>query len=577
MAEFKEINAEKFREKLIGNFGDNDKVNILFDELVQKNTEKNPFFYSAIVEHIEKNNLSITDLIDGKNQVNLKPINVAIVRANKEYEMKKVNEEQNNARNSNANLNIEDIQNTDFDKLFKEINFDNLKSTDYILIGNNWTEFIHKATYEQITEVTQEITKVFPIDPDFEFLQNIRIKQQKDMPLTKEEKKKVKNLADKKVQELGFDKTTYTFSYNFDTYSGDLILLYGRVESLIEQGDPEGAKVVLKEFPNLHDKGIINIDELSKQIDDGTFEKNINKEKDNNSEIQFNDKTVSINSLSNQREEQTLDLASEIIGLELGFIDSELEFDDIKNMQEVNEEQINVAMNSAIDYADSMQVEQVTKETVSTPVEEMKIEQEEQVQGKKQEEVEEIAEEQYEAPTFEVEEKTGLAGLFSRIANSRAVKAVTNLFKPKEEQKKLNAPANQRVEDGVRFTDYVSKGSLPKNIMRDIAVSTVEAVSNFAKNISGRTKKENETILNRPIVIKTEPTKEQTEKTVTQEQQTVEKTETFNDTNKWAVSNEAIQRQDAINKAQERNNISHVAAPKQEERQSEEDKSFEEI
>ena len=106
MVDYKEINAAKFKENLIGNFGDNDKVQILFDELVENNTEKNPFFYSIILTHIEKNHLSITDLVDSKNQVHFDKINVAIVEAEKQFQENQNVEKEKSERNNQNNEQI---------------------------------------------------------------------------------------------------------------------------------------------------------------------------------------------------------------------------------------------------------------------------------------------------------------------------------------------------------------------------------------------------------------------------------------------------------------------------------------
>lgn len=179
----------------------------------------------------------------------------------------------------------------------------------------------------------------------------------------------------------------------------------------------------------------------------------------------------------------------------------------------------------------------------------------------------ELEEEEYESPTFDEEDKTGIAGLFAAIANSRVGRAVKNLFKTKDAQKRLNAPVTQRTEDGLKITEYESNGSLmpttiqARNFLRDFAVNTVEAVTNFANNISDaiRGSKKDE-VINKPTIIKSEPVQEQAEKIEQQPvvEQIQEKTETFNDTNKWAVSNESRQRQAELNAAQAQKNSAQV-------------------
>lgn len=591
MVDYKEINAAKFKENLIGNFGDNDKVQILFDELVENNTEKNPFFYSIILTHIEKNHLSITDLVDSKNQVHFDKINVAIVEAEKQFQEKqnveKEKSERNNQNNEQINNDKEDIRNQ-----LKAIDFKNIKAEDIGLFLHNFEKALDTFDSEELEDManaTSEQLKKEGFKEDFVNSFHMKLKL---LACAK---------AGKLSKELNTPEVQQYLAEKGIDIDDDL--------NLSSNKDGEAPEDILKSDKETHDYvSIIELVRLS--TDKENFEQRLNLPENSKLKEFWIKQGLSFDDIYQKKEEAELQSESKLEGdnLEQKSIEDEPSTvrtihveADVETIHVETEDFFDNLFEETIDFAENMRVEQeIQTEDQPQPEladEEVQNEATEEVQDERQEveedieEIEEeiqeeakeeIPEEQYEAPTFE-EEKTGLAGLFSRIANSRAVKAVTNLFKPKEEQKRLNAPANQRVEDGVRFTDYESNGSLlpatiqTRNFFRNFAINTVEAVTKFAKNISGRGKQDNQ-VINTPTVIKSEPTKAQTEKTITQEQQqTVEKTETFNDTNKWAVSNEAIQRQEAINKAQERNNLSHVAAPKQEELQSEEDKSFEEI
>ena len=620
-------------------FPESNKVNILLEQISKSKVEmekelgeENPFFYGAISGYMSSHpSKGIGDWVDSKGNVNVSQINTVAKIAKKQFETAKENEANNQQAQKDYQEQVLEQPEEVIKQEFAKIDYNHLTLDNLMYISKNISLFRDTSSYEDYTKVVKTIGGVLDIDTDITNWQ-ILAKYMDENPnsqLTAEQNEIFKSVSKELLSEDGqsFDQDKMKILDNLigsslDYFSNELIngnsinqnKMKEYIKNLLKQHDVEFSeslqnKIVssMKIFKELEGKSIEEQKEIIEQKiqeQNKLRQENVNKQEQikvaKDSEKSIEQMQAENDSAMKSRFEKQHDFANEEqqSTLEEQEIDEEenpsMEDDFFAELEEYDVEHVN----SVLEDLDEEQVEQTLEdlpedqpqpeladeEVQNEATEEVQDERQEveenieEVEEKIQEEAkEEIPEEQYEAPTFEAEEKTGLAGLFSRIANSRAVKAVTNLFKPKEEQKKLNAPANQRVEDGVRFTDYVSKGSLPKNIMRDIAVSTVEAVTKFAKNISGRGKQDNQ-VINTPTVIKSEPTKAQTEKTVTQEQQqTLEKTETFNDTNKWAVSNEAIQRQEAINKAQERNNLSHVAAPKQEELQSEEDKSFEEI
>lgn len=625
-------------------FPENNKVNILLEQISKSKIEmekelgeENPFFYGAISGYMSSHpSKGIGDWVDSQGNVNVSQINTVAKIAKKQFETAKENEANNQQVKKDYQEQVLEQPEEVIKQEFAKIEYDNLTLDNLMYISKNISLFRDTSSYEDYTKVVKTIGGVLDIDTDITNWQ-ILAKYMDENPnsqLTAEQNEIFKSVSKELLREDGqsFDKEKMKNLDYFIARSLEYILfeldsghsinqdeMKKQIKFFLKQENVEFSeslqnKIVssMKIFKELEGKSIEEQKEIIEQKiqeQNKLRQENVNKQEQikvaKDSEKSIEQMQAENDSAMKSRFEKQHDFANEEqqSTLEEQEIDEEenpsMEDDFFAALEEYDVEHVN----SVLEDLDEEQVEQILEdlpedqpqpeladeEVQNEAMEELQDERQEveedieEIEEEIQEEAkEEIPEEQYEAPTFE-EEKTGLAGLFSRIANSRAVKAVTNLFKPKEEQKRLNAPANQRVEDGVRFTDYESNGSLlpatiqTRNFFRNFAINTVEAVTKFAKNISGRGKQDNQ-VINTPTVIKSEPTKAQTEKTITQEQQqTVEKTETFNDTNKWAVSNEAIQRQDAINKAQERNNLSHVAAPKQEELQSEEDKSFEEI
>lgn len=605
MDEQEKIGIAEFKTFLAENMKNDTNVDIVIKQfsdekkrLEEEFGQEVPAFYSNAKNYMMRNSVTIDS--SGRIDVNVIKQVSAIVK--KEVEKQ---QEINNYREKQEEKNFEtESLKEEVKEKIKEINFSNISPDEYIFCLQELGSVLANVNAEEIEAFGQEISKNLDGKMSKDEIEKIKTLLQLGRCFSQgesiqEEMNTPENIAlleskgytvdkDGKIIESDTDgqekKSKEELAKNFlmDYKLNSLKTVQEMFDTMKDLTDEEEKKKVLKTFLSAHPE----IKEFCEEYDTSMEEIYLNKEEIN--EIVEDLQSTEPIAYSIEKHNNTTEMSFEN-ELDALFDDMFAEMEDPAKAIEIDldEEQVEQTLEDLPE--DQPQPELADEEVQNEATEEVQDERQEvkenieEVEEEIQEEAkEEIPEEQYEAPTFE-EEKTGLAGLFSRIANSRAAKAVTNLFKPKEEQKKLNAPANQRVEDGVRFTDYESNGSLlpatiqTRNFFRNFAINTVEAVTKFAKNISGRGKQDNQ-VINTPTVIKSEPTKAQTEKTVTQEQQqTVEKTETFNDTNKWAVSNEAIQRQDAINKAQERNNLSYVAAPKQEELQSEEDKSFEEI
>lgn len=572
-----------------------------------------PAFYSNAKNYMMRNSVTI----DSNGRIDVNVIKQVSQIAKKEVEYQRNIKSQIEIREENNKKVLEEQNNIEIENKFAQIkekleqmDYDNLTSDDFSFMGEN-IEYVWKNTTEEefekvVESVSQDQMQFNPVflsilnkmhtaslyvdtkeNNEKEYEKNDRVENPEETRNT-EFNKKLQSLFTTEEMEFCIQNGINIDEIN-ENYAKQCVQDILRCRSILLDEQEKNKGKISSERINENVKIYSKSPILKSLLENGVlFNQSIYQENNN---MTFIDENTNIFQSVENGGFQTAEPTNAEMDNELDalFDDMFAEMEDPAEAIEMdlNEEQVEQTLEDLPE--DQPQPELADEEVQNEAMEELQDERQEveedieEIEEEIQEEAkEEIPEEQYEAPTFE-EEKTGLAGLFSRIANSRAVKAVTNLFKPKEEQKRLNAPANQRVEDGVRFTDYESNGSLlpatiqTRNFFRNFAINTVEAVTKFAKNISGRGKQDNQ-VINTPTVIKSEPTKAQTEKTITQEQQqTVEKTETFNDTNKWAVSNEAIQRQDAINKAQERNNLSHVAAPKQEELQSEEDKSFEEI
>lgn len=614
MADFKEINAEKFKENLVSNFGDNDKVNIFFEELVQKNTDKNPFFYSVILNHIEKNNLSITDLVDSKSQVHFEQINVAIAQAHKEYKEKIVARENSEKQNNQNQLINEEINkdNQEFEERFKLIDFSNLKEDDIICILQNFPEASKKMTDEEYKITKEELAnlgknhnmseELINRTVDIMDIQRALSGEKRELPKELYTKKNVEYLLKRGAQlnEQGELVITEDVMRNVNDDRANLATLWKLVKDIgidqvnvwIEEGlypeYQELLKTINMEVSDLQNKDK-EFDEISLEVENKSItDEYLNYQTEEVIEV-FREKPNS--GINNRSQDFQMNNANEW-AFSYFTTEEEIEQELIAEqkkaqMQAENEQYIDAKMTVTKDYAemglegskinldaaeafwgdefgdeefedigqDVVELESKTQQV--KPIEpEVKAQEFLDLDPINLEDVEQKVQEEIDNSDYqqEIDEKTGIAGLFAAIANSRVGRAVKNLFKTKDAQQRLNAPVTQRTEDGLKITEYESNGSLmpttiqARNFLRDFAVNTVEAVTNFANNISDaiRGSKKDE-IINKPTIIKSEPIQEQTEK-VEQKQvieQVQEQTETFNDTNKWAVSNESRQRRQA--------------------------------
>lgn len=516
MADFKEINAEKFKENLISNFGDNDKVNILFDELVQKNAEKNPFFYSIILNYIERNNINILELVDSKSQVRFDKINVAIVQAKKEFEQVKIQQEKNEYKQKNDE-NLEKNEGLNENNLFKNIDFQNLTSKDFKLISKDFINFIKSANNEEIEAVMQDSKEFLGTAEQCSMAFGIAHKIFRDEKLSEEEYKSIKKIPEHIANFIGLDKESNKI--NEDIYKNSFekyFSLVGEIREIAESKgeissteldsilNSEAYKDFIQQCPEMINKDII-------------LEKSRNGEFKKYMDMLIDDANKNINS------ENKLEFSVESSSKEgvLSFDDLESKFDAMfaeiedpayfQESIEIHEEQKNVEEELEKEGNEILEIdieEKAQEINLKEQVEEMEQESQEGENEKLQEE------EEYESPTFD-EEKTGLAGLVAAIANSRIGRAVKSLFKTKDAQKRLNAPVTQRTEDGLKITEYESNGSLmpttiqARNFFRDFAVNTVEAVTNFTKNISNAIRGNQDEVVNRPTIIKPEPVQEQ--------------------------------------------------------------------
>ena len=243
-------------------------------------------------------------------------------------------------------------------------------------------------------------------------------------------------------------------------------------------------------------------------------------------------KTESIGTTEQQKEDVGMDFLEE-------FADALAEFDlqeelnevgaveDIQQMQEVAELAIDDQMSEAIDYAETLKKEQSTElgDDKKFFVQEEQPEQDEipmqeaMAQDVAQEEIQ--AESELKDYEIEVEEKTGLAGLFSKVKSFiQNIPAIQGLFARTNKQERLGAgkPEVTR-EDGIKQTSYFGNGSLePLTVRaRNFAINLGSNVMEAIGRVTGTSDKENTDIpINRPTIIKSE---EKTNERAVEEQQ----------------------------------------------------------
>lgn len=517
--------------------------------------QKCPFFYAAALNYITNNSSkSLSDWVDSTGNVDISEINIIVNTVKKEIE---ISNKFDNAKinQQNVEIEIEDLKKVleEFDK----IDFDNIKREDLYFVQENFMSLWGRADKEKMDKVIAKATDELKQDGASEnlvdgFNQILTILNYKAYGESIPEELQ-KNAEIQKINEIFNEMSEQEQKdFAFEIYTTMLEqlkqmqvdqLAKSKEEQLIvdriNQFQEPYKNVVLKVFK------VQTVEEFSQLItsDDKkeTISAQIQNKKNIEQMLKENTALIDIEMKRAKDFSQMEDWIEEEINLE----DLDLPLDDeLESLKEIQSDlpEYDIVHEEALSTDGQLeeQVDQI-KKVIEPKLEERKYEQQDG---------------NYEVPTFE--EKTGIVGIFASIANSRVGRAVKNLFKSKDAQKRLDAPATQRTEDGLKITEYESNGSLmpttiqARNFLRDFAVNTVEAVTNFANNISNamRGNKEAE-VINKPTIIKSESVQENDKLQIVDQAQ--EKAETYMDSNKWAVSKEALEAQAQKNTIQATN------------------------
>lgn len=186
----------------------------------------------------------------------------------------------------------------------------------------------------------------------------------------------------------------------------------------------------------------------------------------------------------------------------------------VQQMQDAVEFAMDVQMSKVVDYAEMSREEPVTELESDKEdfVQEAQIIQEEtSVEPEIAQDIEheEPAQAELQDYEMEVEEKTGLAGLFSKVKDFiQNIPAIQGLFAKTSNQERLGDGKPQVTrEDGIKQTSYFGNGSLEpwtvraRNFAIGIGTNIMEAISKVTKVSS----KENNAIpINQPTIIKSQ-------------------------------------------------------------------------
>lgn len=469
-----------------------------------------PSFYSDAKQYMLDNPISIDST--GKIETNI------IKRITKKAEEKEIQEKQIIDEERKKKENIEDItRQEEIDEKKKyEARLQQIKAVDDTIEKYGGIEkFLKNATSDEINQFTSLRKEQQVFDDVDELI--IRKIHNPDYVFTQENHEKI--MASPLAKELNYNSETRIFEnvIKAETYVISLEMMNKDIQNQVLGSDGHVDVETVKDV--IRNSSYYTI--ISKTKSDQDIERILNEKKQ---EFQFRQDN------SQEKYNEVEYVQSSSIGVINDIQTTTGNTISIVEMQEFCEEAITQEIQNIPDYAEEEKIlkdEQSTEEIhtregisdedllqnlefgLTDELNDFQIEKtkdKKEIQTEDQPQQEPSKENKYETPTFEVK-RTGLAGLFSMIANSRAAKAVTNLFKPKAKQDRLGpAQPHKKVENGLEITTYEGGGNsiepLSKRVRsfaRNMGAKIMEGVVSITN--LGRGNKETNQTINTPIVI----------------------------------------------------------------------------
>lgn len=525
-------------------FAENNKVNKLFEQLVKSKAEmeketgeENPFFYGAVYNYMNSNkSKSISDWVDSKGNVNISAVSTVVKIAKKEFEQKKILEADQEKKASEAQK-VEETEKTSAD--FSEIDFNHMTAKNFIYIAENIEQFMNEASVEQKQQVIEKVDEMAGTSKIYKMLQQAifdpTILTNSDV-LEEIKDGLLPEVYNEVFDENGFNKD------NMQVILNKKIKVLGKLveRNETEELNKEIIQDTLKKYHLDVDKysGLIDIDHILELARDGKLQEFFEQEKaqavkniDSMDPVSKPEETVAEGKADIGQEKADIGQAqtSETSYEEFSQDDFENFFDDMfakaidpALIQEENQLENNGEEQLKYDLDEREQEVQIIEEQVMAEQaiqEEISVEPENLVQDIAQEKVQ--AEQELKDYEMEVEEKTGLAGLFSKVKDFiQNIPAIQGLFAKTNTQERLGDGKPQVTrEDGIKQTTYFGNGSLEpwtvraRNFAINLGSNVMEAIGKVAKSSN---KEDKDVPINRPTIIKSQ---EKTNERTTEEQQ----------------------------------------------------------
>lgn len=545
--------------------------------------EEMPSFYGEIFSYLNFGvNQDISKIFDKEGNLNNGYIQAVYKKVKEKYIAQKTVEENRKIeekRQQNIDEVVERMTPEEIKIAIDKINFKNLTIEDLKFLEDYAEEFIENSTEEQYNQKVEALGKILGTSESLIEVQKLFKKMQNpNYKITEEDKSLAETISPELSDVIEFDRDKVTFSKNSQKIIVELEQKQASVakkikefNELIQSGNVdvetamleikssieafgENGKLIFNEAVienqfkmNQQDKQYSSIDNRA----DSTTNSNSTRLTQNQSVIagmdeldfsamaaEFSDGLAEFDALETQAVEaegiEPTEQQTEDFGMDFTdeFADALADFDleeqnaltveeDMQQMQEVAELAMDDQMSKAVDYAEFSKEETIVEFEGDKGVfaqEEIPM-QPEVTQDIAQEKVQ--AEQELKDYEMEIEEKTGLAGLFSKVKDFiQNIPAIQGLFAKTNKQERLGDGKPQVTrEDGIKQTTYFGNGSLEpwtvraRNFAINLGSNVMEAIGKVAKSSN---KEDKDVPINRPTIIKSQ---EKTNERTTEEQQ----------------------------------------------------------
>lgn len=550
----KEMGLVDLENFLKQEFPENNKINILLEQIskskadLEKETgEANPFFYSTISRQMmATSSKGIDSWIDSKGNVNIAQINAVAKIAKKEFEIAKENEINQKKLKYNYQAQILEQQEEIIKQEFEKIDYNNLTERDLRYIANNMALFRDTATYEKYVIGVETIGNVLGVKGNIIEWQKIA-RYQKDHPNEELSLEQIEILNSVPKELLNEDGKLFNqekmevldiligCTYNFIERGIDENKLPNQEEikryltiqmdtlqsqfskELLNQVVTVGILEELKDKSNEEQKAIISR-KIQEQNEKRQTKSDISQQQSEKSEerMQEENDRMTANRFAIQRdfyEAEHNDMQVDNLAQE------DIEFDDFDGF----EKDVFETLDNYYEEAEEAKLDQITEIEEQTYNEEQNEKIVSSLDGitSELEEVQPVidaeaqeAESYREETTFEDNGPGGILGFLSAMASKFIPKKLQERFMSKDKTKQLSAGEAEVIrKDGIVQKSFYENGTLEPSLFKRFQTKSIEIAGNVMNAISRITgvsdKSEENTIKNRPIVIKSNEHNEQ--------------------------------------------------------------------